>query len=203
MGSVLSSSRNAVVRNKTRVPWRNSQTNELQQEYFVGADGNAKFIDLVKRVPHYKYMVETSCAYDIYISTGKLHWFILIQLNGSSLPFVTIEITRSDVDKVSFLAVMEILQDVTDKQKLKTETTTLNDLCGVADEVKAKMGYYDLYHNNCQHFCNNFLKWLNYEQFPTTTRLWAAQSTLGYDDLGFDAWPAIQAQASRQYKSQD
>ena len=168
-----------------------SKSRKPNEKYFIGADGNAKFIDLVKRVPHYRYMVETSCAYDIYISTKNLHWFILIQLNGSELPFVTIEITKSDVDK-DMLAVMEMLEDVdlVDKQKLNTENTRLKDLCDLADKVKATMGQYSLLNNNCQHFCNNFLKWLDYEQIPTTTRL---GSTLRYEDLGFDAWPAIQA----------
>ena len=199
MGSFFSSSRNAVIDNKSRIPRRNSQTNEVQLQFFLAEHADVQFKDLVKRFQIYKDLMEASAKYDVYISHRKLHWFLIFKLSNSELPFLTIEITRGD-DKVSFLAFMEALDDVTDKEYITTETMTLYDVCDAADTVKKKMGQYDIIKNNCQHFCNNLLKWLNYEQFPTTSRfLLAEKTTLGYDELGFDTQSAIVA--SRQSRS--
>ena len=178
---------------RSRVPRINPDTNRPEEEFFLGEDSSITFKQLAERIPSYKNVLYVSGLYEVYISRASLHWYLLVKLHGSELPFVTLEITRG-ADKTSFVAMMYVLEDDRDKELLKLdENTSLHVLCDVADEVKQKMGCYDLLSNNCQHFCNNVLKWLNYEQFKTTTNVVGyGPSTLGYDELGFDAWPAIE-----------
>ena len=51
------------------------------------------------------------------------------------------------------------------------------------------MGGYHLFTSNCQHFCNNVLRWLNYETYPTTV---GSDTTLQEIEMGFDALPDVQ-----------
>ncbi len=185
MGSFLSKS---AVKSKSKVLLKDPLTNKPQDRHVVATNPDEKFIDLLKRVPYYSKMIHVSCKYDVYISRKNLHWFLIIKMNNSKCPYLTIEITTEDK---AILATMDILEDVTDKQLVKAgEYARLEDLCDAADSVKFKMGEYNLLNNNCQHFCNNVLKWLGYQQFTTT--LVYRQSTLGYEELGFDAWPEIE-----------
>ena len=202
MGSFYSASRNAAVKNKARVQLKDPVTNKLQERHIVAKNADETFIDLLERVPRYKDLIDVSCKYDVYISRGKLHWFLIVKNSCSRLPYLTIEISRGN-DKVSFLAMMDTLEDVSDKELLKEgECISLRGLCDIADSVKRKMGQYSLFDNNCQHFCNNMLKWLDYEQFPTTTKMLYNETTLEYDVLGFDAWPAIEKNRAERMQGQ-
>ena len=123
------------------------------------------------------------CArYEIYINRTGYHWYLLIRLESSRSPFATLEITTTNAMQI-LLAFVRTLEDDAGKEYIKTEMTTMKELCDVADDVKKKMGSYHLYSSNCQHFCNNILKWLNYEIRSTTI---GPTTTLREIDLGFD-----------------
>lgn len=62
---------------------------------------------------------------------------------------------------------------------------TLNELCQKADSVIVRMGKYNLFCNNCQHFCNNFLCEIGLESGKQKTSI-GPSTTLSIEDKTFD-----------------
>ena len=52
---------------------------------------------------------------------------------------------------------------------------TMREICHTAEEVRIKMGKYNVFTSNCQHFCNNLLQKL---EFPTTKTMVGPRHTL-------------------------
>ena len=157
---------------------RNSGT--VDPQTYQAEDSSVTFSKLMENTK-YRDLMDCSGSYEIYINRKGLHWYLLIQLENSRFQFVTLEITTSDMKIL--LACVCTLDDDAGKEYIKTEMTTMKELCDVADDVKKKMGSYHLYSSNCQHFCNNILKWLNYPIYNTTI---GPNTTLREIDLGFD-----------------
>ena len=44
----------------------------------------------------------------------------------------------------------------------------LSEILDVADRVIDRMGFYNLFNSNCQHFCNNFLNHYGLAVYPVT-----------------------------------
>ena len=62
---------------------------------------------------------------------------------------------------------------------------TLNELCQKADNVIVRMGGYNLFRNNCQHFCNNLLSEIGLESGKQKTSV-GPTTTLTPEDKTFD-----------------
>lgn len=159
--------------------------------YVIGQNPSITFSYIIKQIPFYKDIIDTSMPFDIYIFHKELHWFLFLKPSKSSCPFLTIEIT-TDKHRNDLFARMDLLDDVLEKEFLKTEFTNLVEICNVADGVKEKMNGYHLLNSNCQHFCNNIVRWLGLNEFPTTTNIVADRASVSQDQLGFDAWPVIE-----------
>ena len=64
-------------------------------------------------------------------------------------------------------AVMDIFSG-TNETRVGSVKITIADICKLANEVQLKMGSYNLFRRNCQHFCNNFLAALGLPTESTT-----------------------------------
>ena len=125
-------------------------------------------------------MLPSKLKYEFKLVHGKkhLHWFFLLKIMDSTLPYITLEITTSDlhdlIPTVHSIEDVEISVTETFSQSNATVTNLdeydgrLQDLCKIADGVVENMKDYNLVSNNCQHFCNNVLRRLGRKTFSTT-----------------------------------
>ena len=182
MGSTFSTFSSGGVASKHRVLKDNENP-----EFYKGKDSKETFYNIIERNTEYDKVLECSCRYEIYVNRKSYHWYILVRMENSRLPFATLEVTTPDMQ--TLLSCVSIQEDDTGKEYVGTDMTTMKELCEIADTVKNKMGGYYLLTSNCQHFCNNVLRWLNYETYPTTI---GPDTTLQEIEMGFDALPDVQ-----------
>ena len=146
---------------------------------------------MLQNNPKYKYVSGVPTQYDVRLvhsTRGPLHWYILVQMLGSTFPFLTIEITTSNLTNlVPTMRTIDLNEAGGCLSRPPTEvgiySGTLQKICEFADAVIAEMGGYNLLVNNCQHFCNNLLKKLNFRTFETTI---GPQTTLDDEENNFD-----------------
>ena len=127
------------------------------------------FVEMIKG--HYAYgrLINRPTVYQLRLvhKPPKLHWYLLIKQKDSPLPYVTVEITTSDLrDLIPCIRTFESCDD--DASDVGIYEGKLIDLCKLADETVEEMGTYNLLTRNCQHFCNRLLKKLYKEEFPYT-----------------------------------
>ena len=91
---------------------------------------------------------------------------------GSTLPFLTIEITTSNLtDFIPTMRTIYLNEAGGCLSQLPTEVGiyhgTIQNICKLADKVITEMGDYNLLVNNYQHFCNmyNLLQKLNFRAY--------------------------------------
>lgn len=131
------------------------------------------FIEMVKTTV-YKNMpgLRFRATYEVYLNRSQLHWFLLVKLKSSELPFIRLEITTETMTElIPTLDVYDADSEVDDVEKSVSAgevLTTLMNICETADKVVQTMCHYSLLSNNCQHFCNNLLKLMNLQTYPTT-----------------------------------
>ena len=82
-------------------------------------------------------------------------------MENSCLPFGMLEVTTPDLQ--TLLSCVSIQEDDTGNEYVGTDMTIVKELCDIADTIKNKMGAYQLFTSNCQHFCHNVLRWMSYE----------------------------------------
>lgn len=186
MGKLISKA-SAGRSSKYRVPNRNTETGRAYT--ITGQNPDIKFSYIIKQIPIYKDMIYVSMPFDIYIFRKELHWFIFLRPSKSTSPFLTFEVTTDDSRNYLF-ARMDLLDDVLEKEFLKTENASLDQICELADDIKSKMDGYNMVNSNCQHFCNNILSWLGLPNYPTTTGMGNVfpKSNVAQEQLGFP-WP--------------
>jgi hypothetical protein len=124
----------------------------------------------------------------VHSTRGPLHWYILVQMVDSTLPFLTIEITTSNLTNlIPTMRSIDLNEAGGCFSRPPTEVGiyhgTLQKICKLADAVITEMGGYNLLVNNCQHFCNNLLQKLNFRTYDTTI---GPQTTLGDEEKKFD-----------------
>jgi hypothetical protein len=146
---------------------------------------------MLQQNPKYKHVSDVLTKFDIRLvhsTTGPFHWFILIQMLGSDLPFLTIEITTSNLtDLIPVMRTTDLKEaGGRDKQpltKVGIYHGTIRSIYKFADAVVVEMGGYNLLVNNCQHFCNNLLERLNLRTYDTTI---GPKTTLRYEEKKVD-----------------
>ncbi len=136
---------------------------------FSSVDGQCTgepFVDMVKETKPYGRLLRVRTTYEIYIHNARYHWLLLVRMKDSELPFITLEVTSPNMKDLT--TVMGVTQSDKKEEKVGEYEGTIVDLCKAADEIVKKMGGYGLFSSNCQHFCNNVLKWIGLKTFPTT-----------------------------------
>ena len=147
----------------------------------LSEDHGRPFLEMVQGNDKYGPFLEVTTTYEIKIVHGSvlenLHWYILLKIQNSKLPYLTIEITTTNMsDLVPTIRTLELQQS---PEHVGVYEKTLRSFCLVADGVVTQMGNYNLTRNNCQHFCNNLLTKLGHQTYPTTI---GPETTLTDDD---------------------
>lgn len=149
---------------------------------FVGANDMSSgrpFVEMIQGHGSYKLLLRSPSHYEIKLvhgTTTNLHWYVLVKMKDSDLPYITFEITTKNMKNL-----IQTVRNVTpggtwgdillqNPRDVGTYEGTLNDLCCLADEVVTDMGSYHLVSNNCQDFCNKLLMKTKVitTPFPTT-----------------------------------
>lgn len=141
------------------------------------------FVQQVQANPTYGSMVHSVSEYEVRLVHGKkqLHWFLLVKMFRSKLPYLTLEISTTDLcDLIPILRSVACENNENSKPQVEdplsatcitdagTYKGTLYDLCRLADKVVQEMKKYNLVTSNCQHFCNNLLRKIGMKMYPTT-----------------------------------
>ena len=154
---------------------------------------------MLQENPKYKYVSGVVTGFDlrlVHSTRGPLHWYILIQMVGSDLPFLTIEITTSNLtDLIPTMQTVDLDETCGCLSRPPTEVGiyhgTIQNICKLADAVVAEMGSYNLLVNNCQHFCNNLLKKLEFRTYDTTI---GPKTTLDDEEKNIDMFTIVLGQ---------
>lgn len=165
---------------------RNSQSSSSDSESGQGTcdQYGLSFTQMLQKNRKYKRASNVLTDFDVRLvhsTRGPLHWYILVKMVGSTLPFLTIEITTSNLtDLIPTMRTIYLNEAGGCLSRPPTEVGiyhgTLQNICKSADAVVAEMGGYNLLVNNCQHFCNNLLQKLNFRAYDTTI---GPKTTLG------------------------
>ena len=125
-----------------------------------------KFSEIITDTP-YKDITGVPGKFNVSINRKICgHWFLLFELEGSTLPNLSLEISTADVESIK----REIYthNDNGKSTPCGIIQGTLTSIINVADRIVAEMEYYRLFTSNCQHFCNNFLNHYGFEVYSTT-----------------------------------
>ena len=126
-------------------------------EKFTSVADNA-FENLVENNTEYDDIFEASHLYAIYINRMQLHWYLLVKLDESELPFVTFEIVIKDGVKTALVCVQNTDKVITQNLRPCTkQNTTLKELCSIIDINRNQMGRYNPQTQSSQQFCNAVL----------------------------------------------
>ena len=136
-----------------------------------GALEGMPFADMIKKHHIYGPWSDTQTVYELKLvnpSFPILHWYLLIKKvdPSGSLPFISVEITTSDLRTLTPL--IREFRSCGNASHVDTYDGSLLDICKFADEVVEEMGGYHFWSNNGQHFCNKLLRKLRKDEFPTT-----------------------------------
>ena len=127
--------------------------NKFKGTLYVGQP----FIQMVEETPYADVMEDEHQTYSVYLDKTNLHWIVLLKSTGSTLPYITLEI--STLNMIDLLTVMKVISETECTSKKLTHignySGKLSTFCSTADKVGEAMDHYELLHSNCQHFCNN------------------------------------------------
>lgn len=124
------------------------------------------FVEMVKGSA-YKHLICAPSSYEVRIvHPASAHWFILVKMKGSELPYLTFEITTSSGSDL--LQTTRAIVDDESSEEVGVYNGDLNGLCQMADEVVKEMVEYNVFTSNCQHFVNNLLRKMGMSTYPPT-----------------------------------
>lgn len=116
----------------------------------------------------YKDLKKVKGTYEVYIDRSRYHWFLLLKLKESDLPFISLEASTPDFCAFSHemhVCTAEVGSEIVRCGEIDDLLSAIVDVAG---KILKKMDSYSLWKNNCQHFCNNFLKHYCFEVYPVT-----------------------------------
>lgn len=125
------------------------------------------FMDMVQDSP-YKKLLRVPAVYDVYIDRSQWHWFLLVKMKDSDLPFVSFEVTTPNLTDLEAVMKVPDNESIKGKEYVGEYQGNITVLCQTADEIMKRMGQYGLLSSNCQHFCNNVLNSIGLATFPPT-----------------------------------
>ena len=144
------------------------------------------FVQQVQANRDYRYMIYSNSEYEVRLvhGTKQLHWFLMVKMFRSKLPYFTLEITTTAdlcdlIPTMRSIAIGESDESSATPENIDSHSETciadvgsykgtLHDLCQVADKVVEEMKSYNLVTSNRQHFCNNLLRKLKKKTFRMT-----------------------------------
>ena len=155
---------------------------------------------MVKEHDKYGLLFRVPTQYKIKLMHGQrrnLHWFLLVKVKESDLPYLTLEITTSNLSDL--LPTIRTIQPspgcwagfTQSPEKVGIYNGSLESLCRIGDGVVKDMESYNLLTSNCQHFCNNVLKKIGFETYPTTI---GPETTLEEDERNYDLFTRVMEQ---------
>lgn len=162
MGDSFSANREDTVRIPAQVP-----SNEGRDEEAVKCFHGGTFTQLVRNNTPYGNLFETLTSYEVYINTQGPHWYLMVRLESSSLPFFTLEIVTTNGRTCKAMTCVIHQTNVTEKA-CASQNTTLEKICSIADRIMSQMGKYDPLNYNGQQFCNAVLRSFGADAFPTS-----------------------------------
>ena len=158
------------------------------------------FSKMVAENKKYGPLFRVPTQYKVKLMHGQrrnLHWFLLVKVKDSDLPYLTLEITTSDLsDLLPTIRTIERRKGCwaafsRSPEEVGVYSTSLRSLCQLADSVVKEMKSYNLLMSNCQHFCNNLLKKMGFKTHPTTI---GPETTLEGDERHYDLFTTVTRQ---------
>ena len=163
-------------------------------------DYGRPFVQMVKENSKYGPMFRVTTQYKVKLSHGtrrNVHWFLMVKVKESDLPYLTIEITTTNLtDLIPTTRIIEPSSGCWEAfsqrpEKVGVYNGSLQSLCQEADRVVGEMECYNLLTSNCQHFCNNLLRKIGLRTFPTTI---GPETTLEGENMEFDLFTKVTRQ---------
>ena len=145
-----------------------------------GVGDGATFLSLAKET-NYGSVLEERMLFSIYLHrggmSGSFHDCIVVRTVKYGC--VTLELSKDEIRRRIIPKCVQFQGEITDlKLKQKVECT-FKELADEAMEILRSMGDYQLFGNNCQNFCNYFLKAMEAPQYKTTARTAAEGAAAG------------------------
>ena len=125
------------------------------------------FVTMVKG-SDYKHFICAPSSYEVRIvHPASGHWFLLVKMKDSELPYLTFEITTSSGSDL-LQTTRAIGDDTEPSEEVGVYDGDLKSLCQMADEVVKEMVEYNVFTSNCQQFVNNLLQKMGLSTYPPT-----------------------------------
>ena len=161
MGSILS----LILSPIRKACWEKRQKSSSDRDY------GRPFLEMLQDHCQYGPWISAHAAYKVRLvhRNTSLHWYLLLRPKGTStLPYISMEVTTSDMSDLIRVTRNFESYDVNQVSDLGTYEGTLYYLCELADRVVEEMESYNLFSSNCQTFCNKLLKKIGKKEFPTS-----------------------------------
>ena len=128
------------------------------------------FVEMIQDHHLYGHLMKVETVYEVkLVHREGCHWYLLLKTKDSTLPYISLEIRTTNLsDLVQFTRNIDTVSAEVSSNVGVYEGTLLS-LCQLADRVVKEMDSYDLVCSNCQTFCNELLKKMGKEEFPTST----------------------------------
>lgn len=174
------------------------------KSFFASDENGETFSQIVENKTRYGDLFETPSRYEVYVNHSGHHWYLLLRLEQSKLPFMTLEIITTDGQTIKPLVCIQ--KDDTGKQHYTTMEGNMHEFCSLADTFIKEMRRYDAHKKNSQHFCNAFLGSFGLPSIETTVGPTipdgfptipdgfsvSAQATAAVPDCNFDRSETVQ-----------
>ena len=158
------------------------------------------FVEMIKEHGSYKLLSRSPTHYEVKLvhgTTSNLHWYVLVKIKDSDLPYITFEITTSNMKNL-IQTIRNVIPGgiwghilLQNPQDIGTYEGTLHDLCCLADEVITDMATYHLVSNNCQDFCNKLLQKMNVINTPFPTTFHMDSTKPDHEQSTFDCFSVV------------
>ena len=134
----------------------------------------------------YGSVLKERMVFTIYVHRGgpKASFHDKIVVSSSKYGFVTLELSL-DMERSQIVPMCQQFHGQVSELEWKKEVEcTFEDLADVAIKILRSMGPYSLTRNNCQNFCNYFLKEMEAPQYMTTQKQVVIASAIGIGIVG-------------------
>ena len=134
----------------------------------------------------YGSVLKERMVFTIYVHRGgpKGNFHDKIVVSSPKYGFVTLELSI-DAERSEIVPVCQQFHGQVSELEWKKEVEcTFEDLAEEAIKILRSMGHYSLIRNNCQNFCNYFLKEMEAPQYMTTQKQVAIGSAIGIGVVG-------------------
>lgn len=142
-------------------------------KHYTKKANETSFADIVRNNTRYGQLFETQARYEVYVNHTGRHWYLLLRLENSEFPYLTLEIVTTNGEDIQPF-VCEQRDDVgkervtSNQPNAETPEGNMHEFCSLADTFIKDMRRYDVLNKNSQHFCNAILLSLNCSTIKAT-----------------------------------